>query len=316
MTLKCTVNADDHDSKRRKATGIKNADNMSAGDDESDEFGDMSSEEEIDDQTEALLKGFESEDDDENPESPGYIGQEIPKVDKKTKKKAKDAAKDSSSDKPGVIYVGRIPHGFYERQMKEYFSQFGDITNLRVSRSRKTGKSKHYAFVEFKSAEVAEIVSNTMDNYLLFNHILKCKLVAPEQVHEKLWIGANKRFKAVPWNKLEGRKLKLGMDEAGWSKRVEREEVRRANKKEAMKSMGYDFNIPKLKSVKDLPKKQKQSSLLLTSNSRVDDEQAKAIEPLKDPEVPALGSDKAEAAEAPEKVRKEKKGKKEGRVSS
>lgn len=37
----------------------------------------------------------------------------------------------------GVIYLGRIPHGFYEDQMRNYFSQFGDITRLRLSRNKK-----------------------------------------------------------------------------------------------------------------------------------------------------------------------------------
>lgn len=37
----------------------------------------------------------------------------------------------------GVIYLGRIPHGFYEDQMRDYFSQFGEITRLRLSRNKK-----------------------------------------------------------------------------------------------------------------------------------------------------------------------------------
>lgn len=41
------------------------------------------------------------------------------------------------SDKKGTLYLGRIPHGFYEDQMKEYFSQFGDVTRVRLARNRK-----------------------------------------------------------------------------------------------------------------------------------------------------------------------------------
>ena len=55
--------------------------------------------------------------------------------------------------------------------MKAYFSQFGNVTRLRLSRSLKTGASKHYAFVEFESTEVADIVAKTMDKYLMFGHI-------------------------------------------------------------------------------------------------------------------------------------------------
>ncbi len=76
-----------------------------------------------------------------------------------------------------MVYIGRIPHGFYEDQMRGYFSQFGEITRLRLSRNKKTGKSKHYAFIEFKHVEVAQVVVDTMDNYLLLGHILKCTLM-------------------------------------------------------------------------------------------------------------------------------------------
>lgn len=60
--------------------------------------------------------------------------------------------------------------------MREYFSQFGIVTRVRIARSKRTGKSKGYGFVEFKSAEVAKIVADTMNNYLMFSRLLKCKL--------------------------------------------------------------------------------------------------------------------------------------------
>ena len=37
----------------------------------------------------------------------------------------------------GVLFIGRLPHGFYEDQLKAYFSQFGNVTRLRVSRNKK-----------------------------------------------------------------------------------------------------------------------------------------------------------------------------------
>ena len=36
-----------------------------------------------------------------------------------------------------VVYLGHIPHGFYEEQMKGFFSQFGTVTRLRLARNRK-----------------------------------------------------------------------------------------------------------------------------------------------------------------------------------
>jgi nucleolar protein 15 len=55
--------------------------------------------------------------------------------------------------------------------------QFGSITNLRLGRSKKTGASRGFAFIEFRYADVAKIVAETMNNYLMFEKLLKCKLV-------------------------------------------------------------------------------------------------------------------------------------------
>ena len=37
----------------------------------------------------------------------------------------------------GVVYVGHIPHHFQEKEMRQFFEQFGDILKLRISRSKK-----------------------------------------------------------------------------------------------------------------------------------------------------------------------------------
>lgn len=40
----------------------------------------------------------------------------------------------------GVVYLGHIPHGFYEEEMKNYFSQFGTVTRLKLYRSKKVNR--------------------------------------------------------------------------------------------------------------------------------------------------------------------------------
>jgi len=44
-----------------------------------------------------------------------------------------------------------------------YFSQFGAITRLRVSRNKKTAKARSYGFIEFASPDVAAIAAEAMD---------------------------------------------------------------------------------------------------------------------------------------------------------
>uniref|UniRef100_A0A453MQ04 RRM domain-containing protein n=1 Tax=Aegilops tauschii subsp. strangulata TaxID=200361 RepID=A0A453MQ04_AEGTS len=36
-----------------------------------------------------------------------------------------------------VLYIGHIPHGFYEDQMQGFFQQFGAVKRVRVARNRK-----------------------------------------------------------------------------------------------------------------------------------------------------------------------------------
>jgi len=86
-----------------------------------------------------------------------------------------------------VVYLSHVPHGFYEKQMKNFFEQFGTVTNLRIGRSEKSGKSKGYAFIEFKYLEVAKIVAETMNNYLMFNKILKCEIIPKEKTNPRIF---------------------------------------------------------------------------------------------------------------------------------
>ncbi|RDX84013.1 hypothetical protein CR513_35000 [Mucuna pruriens] len=96
-----------------------------------------------------------------------------------------------------VLYVGRIPHGFYEKEMEGYFGQFGTIKRLRIARNKKTGKPRHFGFIEFESPEVAKIVADTMHNYLLFEHLLQVHVIPTEHVHPRLWRGFNYRYKPL-----------------------------------------------------------------------------------------------------------------------
>ncbi|KAJ9123536.1 hypothetical protein QFC24_003751 [Naganishia onofrii] len=126
----------------------------------------------------------------------------IAKDDKSVQRKLTKAKKKQDKER-GVLYLGRIPHGFYEDEMKAYFSQFGDITRLRLARNRKTGASKHFAYIEMSSKAVAEITADTMNNYLLMGHILQCHLVPQEKLHPDLWVGANKKWRRVPAARIE-----------------------------------------------------------------------------------------------------------------
>ncbi|KAL4899120.1 hypothetical protein BDW74DRAFT_189499 [Aspergillus multicolor] len=266
--------------------------------------------EEDDDQTTALIRGFESSgDEDESGDEAIDPDAPVPKIpdSKKAKRKILKLQKQNkagSSENPGVVYVGRIPHGFYEHQMRAYFTQFGEITKLRLSRNRHTGKSKHYAFIEFASESVAKIVAATMDNYLMYGHILKCKYVPSEQLHPELWKGANRRFKATPWNRIEKKRLDKGRTREKWTNHIEQEQKRRLAKAEKLKALGYQMPLPELKSIDEVPFQQPEEEVKAVEGEQ--EAEAKAIET---PAEPAK-ADVEKTDDTPKKSKKEKKEKK------
>ncbi|CAD6573736.1 MAG: hypothetical protein CYPHOPRED_005210 [Cyphobasidiales sp. Tagirdzhanova-0007] len=214
-----------------------------------------------------FLAGFESgsegedgedssdeEEKEEEAQEEAVSAKELPKP-KQGKGESRPKGKKESRSKPGVIYLGRIPHGFHEDEMKSYFTQFGDVTRLRLSRNRSTGASKHYAFIEFEHASVAQIVSETMDNYLLHGHLLQCKVVPSEQVHPKMWMGANRKFRPVPKGRVERLRHNASktqeQKEAIVTRLVKREDAKRARLREL--GIEYDFDGY----AKTLPSKQR-----------------------------------------------------------
>ncbi|KAI9000667.1 hypothetical protein BD414DRAFT_472377 [Trametes punicea] len=203
-----------------------------------------------DDEPEQEFYGFESDDndssDDEMPdEIPGIDINKLPTIakDDETVRRRLEKAKRKPTEDRGVIYLGRIPHGFYEDEMRAYFSQFGNVTRLRLSRNKKTGKSKHYAFIEFDSSSVAQIVAETMDNYLLMGHILTCKVIPKDQVHPELWVGANRKYRPVPRDRiarLAHNKPRTEEEREKAERRLlKRQELRKRKLEEA--GIDYDF---------------------------------------------------------------------------
>ncbi|KAH8382829.1 hypothetical protein KR009_005493 [Drosophila setifemur] len=81
----------------------------------------------------------------------------------------------------GVVIVKHLPHGFFEQQLRQYFRQFGRVLRVRLARSERTGNSKGYAFVEFEYPEVAKVAADTMDNYLMFQKVVKASYIPPEK---------------------------------------------------------------------------------------------------------------------------------------
>ncbi|SNX85804.1 related to NOP15 - protein involved in 60S ribosomal subunit biogenesis [Melanopsichium pennsylvanicum] len=155
----------------------------------------------------------------------------------------KSKSSSSSSNTPGVLYIGRLPKGFFENQLKAYFSQFGHVTRLRVSRNKKTGASKHYAFIEFEDKDVADIVQETMHNYLIDGRLLQVKQVSKDKIHPELWVGANRKFQKVPTDRIErvvrSRQKTQEQQQRTNDRALKRQQERRAK----LQKLGIDYEF-------------------------------------------------------------------------
>ncbi|CAO2188107.1 unnamed protein product [Urochloa humidicola] len=145
-----------------------------------------------------------------------------------------------------IVYIGHIPHGFYEDQMQGFFKQFGDIKRLRIARNRKTGKSKHYGFIEFESPAVAKIVADEMNNYLLFEHTLRVTLVPLEKVHPKLWKGVRWGFIPIDHVAIEQKRHNKEKTTEEHKKMVEGIVKRDEKRRKRIKAAGIDYECPAL----------------------------------------------------------------------
>ncbi|XP_042640329.1 MKI67 FHA domain-interacting nucleolar phosphoprotein isoform X1 [Tyto alba] len=173
--------------------------------------------------------------------------------------------------RPGVVYVGHLPRGLCEPQISAYFQQFGTVRRLRLSRSRKTGGSKGYAFIEFESDDVAKIVADTMNNYLFSERLLKCQFMSPERVHENLFKNSNRMF-LKPSQPAVRRynKIRSLVQKAKMTKRLLRKE-RLLRKRLAEKGLDYDFPgfaAQELSIKRNKVKKSKKSKLNVSLSSQ------------------------------------------------
>jgi len=212
--------------------------------------------------------GADNEDDNDDDEVVDFDPITLEPLPSKIKKKRSDSkdadevldslpALSSEEATRGVIYLGHIPSGFEELQMKEFFTQFGTVTRLRLARSKKTGGPRGFAFIEFEDAQVASIVAGCMNNYLMFGRLLKCEVVPNEKKHANMFppktslIGDSKTMKrpnrTLAKTNMERQRLERPTSGKALLARQKNRLKRLGIKETRLKSFGIDYSIDFLK---------------------------------------------------------------------
>jgi len=78
------------------------------------------------------------------------------------------------------LYVGSLHFNLTESDIKQVFEPFGDLEFVDLHRDPQTGRSKGYAFVQYKKAEDAKMALEQMEGFELAGRTLKVNTV-----HEK-----------------------------------------------------------------------------------------------------------------------------------
>ncbi|CCD25590.1 rRNA-binding ribosome biosynthesis protein NOP15 NDAI_0F02720 [Naumovozyma dairenensis CBS 421] len=143
----------------------------------------------------------------------------IKKLDPKKKEQDNNSnkKKNALADYSSIIYVSRLPHGFHEKELSKYFSQFGNLKEVRLARNKKTGNSRHYGFIEFTSKDDAKVAEDTMNNYLLMGHLLQVRLLPKGTKIEKLY-----QYKKRAFNDMKVKKSSEQLKEKAKKKHEER----------------------------------------------------------------------------------------------
>jgi len=195
---------------------------------------------------------------------------------KKLNKKTKEQGAVSDVAESSVVYIGHIPRGFFEPQMKAYFRQFGEVKRIRLARSKKTGASKGYAFVEFQDHEVAKVVADTMNNYLMYERNLKCHVVPLLDLHPATFKGCFATFRRPIATQLANKRVNAPKSEAAQKKIEARVQKKSSKLEQKLAALGVKYDMSQVRVNNGVtPLKQSPGASLditnSTMNSTIDD---------------------------------------------
>jgi len=78
------------------------------------------------------------------------------------------------------MYVGNLPYSSSEDDVRDLFSQYGEVGDVNVVEDRETGRSRGFGFVEMEQAQAEEAMSN-LDGTQFGGRTLKVNEAKPRQ---------------------------------------------------------------------------------------------------------------------------------------
>ena len=147
--------------------------------------------------------------------------------------------------------------GFEEKELRGFFTQFGKITKLRLARSKKTGRSKGYAYVEFQHKDVAKEAEKAMNGYMMFKKKVECHMV--DSPHKDLFLHANRDWKFVPNAEIKKSKMNSEKTPEERALRVKGILEKEKEKRLRLRELEIDYEFSGYQGIIDSQKKAKPS---------------------------------------------------------
>ena len=192
--------------------------------------------------------------------------EEMKQISKKREIQKEDGI--SSQPSTGVVYVGHLPWGFIDSTLKKYFSQFGNITRIISPKSSKTGRSVGYAFIEFEDEETARIAAKTMNNYILFEKILKCSFVEDKKKYDRIFLKWKKKFEFKERYKIHCENISKKKSNEQIKEMVQGLLDREEQRREKMKELGIKYEYKGFKEIVEEYKKEHMNEIKEKNKNR------------------------------------------------
>lgn len=79
------------------------------------------------------------------------------------------------------LYVGNLAYGVTEDELREVFSEFGEVASVNLISDRVTGQSKGFAFVDMPDNSQADAAIKSLNERVLSGRKLKVNQAKPRE---------------------------------------------------------------------------------------------------------------------------------------
>ncbi|HIJ79360.1 MAG: RNA-binding protein [Desulfobulbaceae bacterium] len=83
------------------------------------------------------------------------------------------------------IYVGNLPHGVEEDELRGIFSEYGEIASISLIKDRFSGQSKGFGFVDMPNNSEADKVIKSLNKTTMQGRTIKVNQVEPPKKGRK-----------------------------------------------------------------------------------------------------------------------------------